>query len=72
MTKIEDIPITSCRTSRVEEFSRLLGKLEVGQSFLWQGFDSNYRHLVSGIQYAMERKFVSKREGDMHRIGRTS
>lgn len=73
--KIENKPIEPIggirrRDVTFAEFVITLQKLEIGQSFLMR-LDSNDRMAIAIVQILYNRRFVSRKEGDRHRIGRT-
>lgn len=73
--KIENKPVepiggTRRRNISFADFVIALRNLEVGQSFLMT-LDSNDRMAIAIVQILYNRRYVSRKEGERHRIGRT-
>lgn len=72
--KIENKPVDryadKVGKEQFAEFCRLLAKLEVGQSFTFTIPLTSVQRAVSGIGYALDRKFVMRSESGHMRVGR--
>lgn len=69
--KIERVPITTRKGKEsLKEFVITLGKIEIGQSFLFE-ITAYHRHAISVVQYLTEKRFITRHDkGDLHRIVR--
>ncbi len=73
--KVENKPVEPIGGNRARnvtftEFVITLRELKIGQSFL-MNLQSNDRMAISIVQILYNRRFVARKEGVQHRIGRT-
>jgi hypothetical protein len=71
--KIEDKPVLQTKSASDKRdfrgFVQALKDMEKGQSFLWQ-IVSTDRIAISVVGMLLDRRYVARKEGDQHRIGR--
>lgn len=73
--RIENVkvsPFNGRRSKRdYQDFLKALRDLKTGQSFMW-ALSSNDRMAISIVQFLLDRQYVTRKEGETFRIGRTA
>jgi hypothetical protein len=71
MIKIEKVDFKDRkRSGPLREFVVALDKLQVGQSFLYKDFSAYHRNALSVVMYLVDKRFITRSEGDSRRIMR--
>jgi hypothetical protein len=73
--KIENVKVTPFNGRRgkreYQDFLTALRDLKTGQSFLWP-LSSNDRTAIAIVQFLLDRQYMTRKEGESFRIGRTA